>query len=269
MRYNYKLFDRAIPGQREGSVEGMRVRSLIWKGDGTKEVWTITIPASPVADTTYVVKINGLATAQFKTDASPTQAELRDGMLTALRTNPVVGSQAVPSLSGNNILLTAHNYGLENIFTSTNLTVAKTTAGVMPGVVPLGRFVARAAAETNPDVAKLPTATTDKIIGITHRVYDLERSDTRSGSNRVGYPYNEVMDVVDRVGTSTGIWVECFEADITINDGVYVSVAAGNEGKVTKTNSGTIDISSRAAFLTAPVSTSDGKMCVLVSFNNL
>lgn len=269
MKYNYKLFDRAIPGQREGSVEGMRVRSLVWKGDGVKEVWTITIPTTPTANTVYAVKINGIATAQFKTDASPTQAELRDGLLLALRTNPVAGSQSLPTVSGNNIILTAHHYGTENIFSSTNLTVAKTTSGTMPNLVPFGRFVARPAAETNPNVASLPTATTDKIIGITHRVYDLERTDPRVAGNRVGYPYNEVMDVVDRIGTSTGIWVECFETDITINDGVYVSVATGNEGKVTKTNTGTIDISSRAVFLTAPVSTSDGKMCVLVSFNNL
>lgn len=268
MRTSYKQFDRAIPGQREGSVEGMRVRSLIWVGDGVKEVWTITIPASPVASTTYEVKINGSSTAQFKTDASPTQTELRDGLLLALRTSPIFGQQFLPTVSGNNILLTANQFGTENIVSSTTLTATKTAAAVQSGTVPIGRFVARSAVETNPDYVKLPTVTTDKVVGITHRVYDLERSDIRSG-NKVGYPYSEVMDVIDRTGESTGIWVECFEPDITINNGVYVSVATGNEGKVTKTGTGTIDISSRAAFLHPPVSTSDGKMCVLVSFNNL
>ena len=272
MRTNYNLYyDRAIPGMREGSINFPRVRALVLNKGAVKEVWTITIPASPTASTTYSVTINnGLGTARFTTDASPTQAELQTGLLNAIRANPMFGQRGVAEASGNNVIFTALNFGIENVLTST-LTVTKTTAAVMPTPVPFGRFVGRAAGATDPDAAGLPGATTDIIMGITHIVHDAEMTPPRyvgTAGEGTTYPHQDVMDVVDRTGESAGIWVECVESDITINDSVYVSVAAGNEGKATKTSSGTISLSTRAAFLRPPVVTSNGTLCVLVAFNN-
>lgn len=275
MRTNYKpYYDRAIPGMREGSINFPRVRASVLRRGAVKEVWTITIPGTPTADTTYTVTLNnGLGVARFKADATPTQEELRVGIMTAIQTNPMFGQRGIieaPSGSTTTLTFTALNFGIENILTSSGLTVSKTTAGAMPKPVPFGRFVARPAGETDPDVAGLPTDVTDKIMGITHIVHDIEETPSRfttSAYTGTTYPYQDVMDVVDRTGESTGIWVECVDADITINDPVYVSVAAGHEGKVTKSTSGTIDISNRAAFQGSPVTTATGSLCVLVGFN--
>lgn len=272
MRINYnQYYDRAIPGMREGSINFPRVRALILKKGAIKEVWTIAIPASPTASTTYSVTLNnGLGVARFTTDASPTQAELQTGILNVIRANPMFGQRGIAAISSTNILFTALNLGIENLLTTSGLTVTKTTAAVMPSLVPFGRFVARAAGDTDPYLAGLPSATTDIVMGITHIVHDIESTPSRfAGSSGLGttYPYLDVMDVVDRTGESGGVWVECVESDITINDPVYVSVAAGHEGKATKTSSGTIDISNKAAFLRPPVASSNGTLSVLVGFN--
>lgn len=275
MRTNYNpYFDRAIPGMREGSINFPRVRCSVLKKGAVKEVWTITVPATPTADTVYQVTINnGLGVARYKTDANPTQAELRTGILNAMRTNPMFGQKGIPELdTGNvaNIKFTALNFGIENILSSTNLTVAKTIAGVMPMRVPFGRFVARPAGSTDPDMAGLPTEITDIVMGITHIVHDIEDAPSRfAGTSGLGtaYPYLDAMDIVDRTGEATGIWVECVDPDITINDSVYVSVAAGHEGKATKNTTGTIDISNNAAFQGSPVISSTGTMSVLIGFN--
>lgn len=274
MRYNYNLqFDRATPGMGEGSINFPRVKALVSVKNAVKEVWTLAIPASPASSTIYTVKLNnGLGTARFTTDASATQAELQAGLLNAIRVNPAFGQRGIASVSGNNVLFTALEYGIENtlVVTGASLTATKTTAMTIPLPVPFGRFVARANTETNPKVAGLPTATTDVILGITRIVKDIEMQPlTYQGANYSGttYPYQDVMDVVDRTGESSGIWVECVEADITINDDVYVSVAAGHEGKATKVTSGTIDISAKAEFKCSPVVTSTGAVCVLIGFN--
>lgn len=271
MRTNYNLYyDRAIPGMREGSINFPRVRAMTLSKGAVKEVWTITIPATPTPNTTYSVSLNnGLGVARFKTDASATQAELQTGLMNAIRSNPMFGQRGIVAILSTNLTFTAFNFGVENILTST-LTVAKTTAAVLPALVPFGRFVARAAGETDPNVAGLPALTTDVILGITHIVKDIETTPVRfAGTSGLGttYPYLDTMDVVDRTGESAGIWVECVESDITINDSVYVSVAAGHEGKATKVSSGTINISNRAAFQCSPVVSSTGTMSVLIGFN--
>lgn len=271
MRTNYNLqYDRAIPGMREGSINFPRVCAMTCKKGAVKEVWTITIPASPTSDTTYSVTLNnGLGVARFTTDASATQAELQTGLLNAIRTNPMFGQRGVVEVSSTNLTFTALNFGIENLLTST-LTVTKTTAAVLPSPVPFGRFVARAAGDTDPRSVGLPSATTDVVMGITHIVHDIEMTPSRfAGTSGLGttYPYMDTMDVVDRTGESAGIWVECVESDIDINDSVYVSVAAGHEGKATKTSSGTIDLSTRAAFRSSVVISSTGTMSVLVGFN--
>lgn len=272
MRTNYNLYyDRAIPGMREGSINFPRVSTYSAKKGAVKEVWTITIPASPTASTTYSVTLNnGLGTARYKTDASPTQAELQTGILNAIRTNPAFGTRGIAEVSSTNVIFTALNFGGENLLASASLTVAKTTAAVIPAAVPFGRFVARAVGETDPGVAGLPAATTDVVLGITHIVHDIEMTPSRfTGVSGLGTTYSvpDTMDVVDRTGESAGIWVECVESDITINDSVYVSVASGHKGKATKVSSGTIDVSSKAAFRHPPVVSSTGTLSVLIGFN--
>jgi hypothetical protein len=271
MRFYYKnYYDRAIPGQREGSINGYRVRSYVNKLSGALEEWTLTLPATPAADTEFVVINNNHAKAKFKTDADPTKAELATGLLTAIRTNPAFGLYLTAVVNvDNDIVLTSNAMGTTNAITvtGTGLSAAITQASVTSPSVPFGRFVGRPAGSTDPNLAGLLTQVTDSVLGITSLIRDVERSDIRTGEPKAVYSHSEVMDVVDYCGGSMGIWCECIEPDITIADGCYVTVAAGQEGKVTKISAGNIDLTAKAKFVTPVSTTVEGVQVVLVHFD--
>lgn len=270
MKLTYpSYFSRAIAGQREGSINWQRVLALRNRR-GTKQVLTLTIPVAPDNSTEYTVTIDAWAIARFKTDADATQAELQTGLLNAIRTNPGFGPRVTADVSGTTIVLTATDVRDTHVVTveGTGLTVAETVASSQPDGVPIGRFVARAAGETDYQVAYLPSVNTDNVVGITAMIKDLERTDIRhSTESPTTYKSNEVMDVVDRTGDSGGIWVECVESDIVPTDGLYVAVAAGSNGMATKNNTGTIDISAKGKFRSTPKQTPEGRWIVLVEFN--
>jgi len=270
MKLTYpSYFPRAIAGQREGSIQWQRVIALRNKR-GTKQVITLTVPATPDSDSEYSVTIDAWATARFKTDADATQTELQTGLLNAIRTNPGFGPRVTADTSGTNIVLTSTDVrDTHTIVTSgTGLTWTQTTASAQPDAVPIGRFVGRASGDTDYGIAYLPTVATDGIIGITAMIKDIERTDIRySTESPTTYKANEVMDVVDRTGDSGGIWVECVESDIVPTDGLYVAVASGSEGMATKNNTGTIDVTAKGKFRSKPSQTPEGRWIVLVEFN--
>lgn len=271
MRFYYKhYYDRAIPGQREGSINNTRVRSYVNKLNGALEVWTVTLPATPAASTEFVVINNNHAKAKFKTDVTPTKAELAAGLLSAIRTNPAFGLYLTATLNvDNDIVLTSNAMGTTNriTVTGTDMSAAITQASVTSPDVPFGRFVGRPVGTIDPNVAGLLTQVTDSVLGITSLIRDVERSDIRTGDPKAVYKYGEVMDVIDFCGGTMGIWCECVESDITIADGCYVTVAAGQEGKVTKTALGNIDLTNKARFVAPVTTTVEGVQVVLVHFD--
>lgn len=268
--YSY-YWPKAIAGQSEGSIALQRVRAYVNRR-GTPQVWTIVIPGTPAAGTEFAVTINATATARYQTDETPTQVELRDGLLNAIRMNPVFGVFSSADLVGNSITLTSANPE-DNILiavSGTGLTASVTQASSVGSEVEFGRFVARPAGSTDYKIAQIPLNVTDKILGITRVVRDIERTDIRESTTnvRTTYKSGDVMDIVERTGESGGIYMQCVEADINPNDNLYCSVTAGTQGMATKNNTGTIDLSSRGAFQGEAIQTREGNYIVLVTFNN-
>lgn len=80
-----------------------------------------------------------------------------------------------------------------------------------------------------------------------------------------GYRFGDVMDVLERTFSADGIWVECVESDLTPSDSVYISVSAGQEGKVTRTSASNIDFTARANIRSGvELNPMTGKQAVLV-----
>jgi len=271
MKFDYDFyFPRAIPGQREGSILFHRVTTYR-NARGVKQVVTLAIPAAPDSGAEYAVTLDYRYPARFTTDADATQTELQAGLLQAIRTNPAFGAKVVADTpDGASITLTANS--VLDVFTvvpsGTGLTATETTAASIPTGVPIGRFVGQAAGETDLGCAYLPTNVTDRIVGITSMIKDIERVDFRRDPHgTTEYAPNEAMDIVDSTGQSGGIWVEAVEDDILPTDSVYVSVGTNDWGKATKNNTGTIDISAKARFREKPKRTRYGTVIALVEFN--
>lgn len=264
--YKHK-FDRARIGMLEGTFnDSGRVRCYQNNANGKKEVWTIGVPASPDNSTEYSIKV-GDATARFMTDEDATQEELLNGMLNALRTNPVVGSRYSTRVDGTNLVLTAKNTEFEFLVSSeSGFTVNKTQAKVEPDPIPFGRIVARAASEPS-STCKLLSLTTDRILGISMAPYDLERNGVGSAAYTEYPPYSSV-DVIDRTASTSGIWMECDSPDIKIDDVVYASTSAGDEGKLSKTTTASfLSLLGMARFESDAIILESGKLAIKVSFN--
>ena len=137
----------------------------------------------------------------------------------------------------------------------------------MPTNVPFGRFVGRAAADAS-DHARLVSLPTDIVLGISWAIKDQERDGIGSLA-KTEYRANDTMDICDRTEGCDGIWVEAVDETIAINDIPYVSLAAGQEGKVTKTTTGNISIAAMASFQSDLKTLTSGKKIILVSFNKV
>lgn len=80
-----------------------------------KEVWTLTLPATPIAEAPYFLSVTNqdgqAAELSFVTDADPTTAELQSGIVSINTTHPAMSSIAEITASGaNNILVTAEDF---------------------------------------------------------------------------------------------------------------------------------------------------------------
>ena len=275
-RTNYNLkYDVATPGVCSGDTTSLLVQTYINNAGSTKEQWTIGTPATPDNSTAYVITADEL-TISYTTDASATRAELIAGLQASYNANTIAGSRFTFVTSGNNFLLTAYYTDqtvtvlVNSADTTADLTATKTTSASAGATVPFGRFVARTAGEGE-RLAKLPTVNTDKILGITLNPKDVERNGIGDAiTTRTVYKGNEPMDVLVQTNSAEGVWVECVESDIDIDDTIYVSVTAEYLGMATKTSAGNINISAYASFAgsvkTAHVD-NVGKYMILVRFN--
>lgn len=270
-----KTMDVATPGALSGSAVSHLTGTYINSAATAKQAHTVVTPATVDASTDYVITVDGVAVT-YTTDASPTQAELRDGLYNAFRTNPEAFSLMSIAISGNNLVLTSarledtHTVSVNSADTTKDLTVSITTAQNLGTAIPFGVFVTRASGNAL-KAAKLPTANTDKIIGVTTSHQYQER-------NAVGdqgvteYAAMEEMDVLERCNSLDGVWVRCVDADITIDDTVYVIPSGATAGYVTKTAGSNISLATVASFRSeTQVINRDntGTYMVLVRFNQV
>lgn len=267
-------YQKVTPGTFYNGVynfPGISVKALLNGDAGAKNLWTIGTPATVDNSAEYVITLND-TTIRFTTDATATQAELASGLYNAFLTNAIAGSYASAQLSGTDILITANKFGeslsvsVNSADTTNDLTATETTASSEPNPIPFGYMVGRTTS-TASGLCRLITANTDIPLGIALAVRDIERNAIGSKA-KVEYGRDDTVDVCDRTD-SAAVNVVCVESDIDENDTIYISVASGHEGKVTKTASGNIDISAYASFQGSAETLSGGQIVVPIRFNKV
>lgn len=267
--------DVATPGALSGDPTSHLTKAYINAAATAKQVHTVTTPATVDASTLYSITVDDV-TVSYTSDASPTQTELRDGLYNALRTNPEIGSLKDVAISGTTILLTSrrledtHVVSVNSGDTTNDLGVSITTAQNLGSAIPFGVFVARASGDALGQ-AKLPAANTDKILGITTIHQNIEKN-LIGDSAIVEYKPMEVMDVIERCNSLDGVWVQCVESDIDIDDTVYVVASGANAGFATKTSTSNISLATVASFCSGTQAINRdnyGTYMVLVRFNKI
>lgn len=278
--------DVATPGLLTGYGDSEIVMPYINSVGATADVWTVACPATVDNSAVYSLTFNPdiatfmeSVTVSYTTPGSATQADLSLGLFNALRAEGRIGGlisvsrnasthvlTITATMQGTPLVLTsASNATTTNDLTLTNTTVASTTKTS----IPFGRFVGRKSDFKN-NQACLP----DSAAAFSSSGYDLLGVTRQSrGQENIGifdaaiteYPWMTVMDIVQDTVDRQGIWVEHVAGEsITINDkSLYVNVSGSNKGKLTKSSSSTIDVSSRVIVVRDSV-VSEGKSLVLV-----
>lgn len=262
-----KTYGQNFDISRPGFIAGMgmpRTKPYRNAANSLGDVFTIAIPTSPDANASYKISW-GAIVAEALTDATPTQAELSASLLTAVRNSDIYGPW-VPSLTGNVLTLKSRALGIPqtltvNTNTTADLVLTQTVIAANPSPIPFGLFVARKAGDEAGD-ARLVSAVTDKLLGVTLSTYAIER-DSIGPDAGVAYQPNEMMDVVDNCNTLDGIWVQTVDLNITIDDAVYVVPTGVNAGKATRSSGGTITVPA-ARFETGSTVLLDGTPMVRV-----
>lgn len=265
----------AMPGMRQGTGE---VQSLPFINNAgmTAPTYTITPPATVDNSTAYVVSINGLVKT-VTTDASATTLELGTLIYNALVSDALIGRLATFSLNTTTGVITIVSTTLNtaititqvNAGTTTNdLTIANTVAVGTGTNIPIGRAVGTLSSYLPDRHGYLPAALINHASNFTFKGFTelkvLERTDNSTDAE-AAYKPGQVMSVLTDCGVTQGIWVECVESDIATTDSCYIAVGAGNEGKVTKTSSSNMNVSSIVKFVSS-AKTVNGKNIVRVHY---
>jgi hypothetical protein len=265
----------ALPGMRDGTGE---VQSLVFLNNAgmTAPTYTITPPATVDTSAAYTISVNGLIKT-VTTDASPTTAELGSLLFSALVRDPLIGRLANITLNTSTGVITLVSTTLNeaialsqtNAGTTTNdLTIANTVAVGTGSNIPVGRAVGTLASYLPDRNGDLPASLINHATNFTFRGFTelrvLERVDN-SNSAIAAYKPGQTMSVLTDCGVSRGIWVECVESDIAMTDSCYIAVGAGNEGKVSKTSSSNMNVSTKIKFTSAAV-TANGLNVVRVHY---
>lgn len=270
-----KTMDIATPGALSGSAASHLTGTYVNSAATAKQVHTVVTPATVDASAVYSITVDGVVVS-YTSDASPTQTELRDGLYNSFRTNPEARSLMDVAISGNNLVLTSarlenvHIVSVNSADTTNDLTVSITTAQNLGTAIPYGVFVTRAAGDAI-KAAKLPATNTDKVIGVTTIHQNLERN--AIGDQAVTeYAAMEEMDVLERCNSLDGAWVRCVDADIDVDDTVYVIPSGATAGYVTKTAGSNINLATVASYRSETVAINRdniGTYMVLVRFNQV
>ena len=265
----------AMPGMRHGTGE---VQSLPFINNAgfTAPTYTITPPGTVDNSTVYSVSVNGIVKS-VTTDASATTAELGLLIYNALVADPLIGNVAnitlVAATGVITLVSTTANQGITiaqtNAGDTTNdLTIANTVAVGTGTTIPVGRAVGTLSSYVADRHGYYPAALINHASNFTFKGFTelvlLEKT-TIGPDAEAGYAPGRMMSVLTDCGVTQGIWVECVESDIAVTDSCYIAVGAGNEGKVTKTSTNNMDVSSKVTFNSAAV-TANGKNMVRVHY---
>ena len=266
-------FDISRPGFLSG-LGTPRVRAFRNTSANLASTWTLTPVDATAINTEYLYAAVPVGQtydplvhipARFVTAGSGvTQAGTLAGIVAAIRNSPIY-DLAYPVIVGSDVKLVARSVGAISytLYTTTTTTVVNTVVGGSSTPVPFGRYVARRSTDEAGE-ARLPTATTDKLVGVTLSTYAAEK-DQVGPNAKTEYKPSEIMDVLDRCNTVEGIWIECV-GTVGINDTLYVSVSGADAGKITTVSSGTIAVTA-ASLIEGTKVNSDGTRMVLLSVN--
>lgn len=269
-------FESNMPPAMPGMINGMGtfVTLPFVNGINALDTWTLTPPGTVSSSTEYKATAFGVTVA-FTTDASATTAELMAGLYAAARSDAQFWSNVDIALdTGTNVITlmgrgVGQKLAVSSTPTGTNpIVVANSVVASSGGVIPFGRFVGRKAGyfadplDNAGSAALINHASDFTILGVTMFSNVAEKTGQFADA-KDGYPVGSSMDVMTDTGTIKGIWVECVESDIAPTDSAYIAIAAGNEGKLTKSSSGTVNVSTKVKILNN-AQQAFGRNCVLV-----
>lgn len=264
-----KTYSKKFDISRAGFLSGRgtpRVRAYKNSADTKADYVVFAIPAAPVANTEYFMLDSIGRRASYITDANPTQAELGAGLLSAIRNSPLY-DVATPKLEANVLTVTSRSEIDSFSLTYTNVGGFSGTTfnfGASSPSIPFGVLVARRATDLEDEV-RLPSASTDKIVGVSMSTYATEKTAIGQAA-KVAYQPNEAMDILDRCNDLDGIWVTCVEPDLSLSDPLYVCTVSPKIGWLTRSASGNIPLTS-ASLVKGGVTNSDGTVMALLSIN--
>lgn len=250
---NYSMYDPpAIPGLPTGAGAPV-VLPFQNLAMTAKAKWTVGIPATVDANSTYSLTVNG-QTVSVNTAADTTQAQLGTMLLSALRASMSITMGKTVMLDSNTITITSLNPGealtvssTSNASTTNDLTLTEVESSGEEAVIPFGRFVGkkfdypnRTAALVSSNSGTYSTGNDGFLVfGVTVNTQATMR--VGRGLDAVGgYSPWDTMNVWTSRGNAQGIWVECTpENDITLDDSfgsgnLFIATTPGHEGKLTK-----------------------------------
>lgn len=266
---NYSRYmSPALAGMMSGIGSAIIIPAL--NNYATYDTVTITPPATVDNSAIYTVTIAAIGGGQknlsdsFTTDASATTAELGTGLYNAMITDPEFYSVVNVSLNtGTSVItLTARSVGTvltvtsNSSATTNDLTITKTVTGAANAIIPFGRFVGRQTAyyqdplEGVGAMTLVDHASNYSNYGVTILSQATEQVGTFQNAQD-GYAFGRTMEVLKNSGTYKGIWIETVESDLVIGDTARIQITAGNQGKLTKSTSGTANVSSNVTILSA------------------
>lgn len=258
-------FNRYMPNGLPGMMSGMGSAQIYPHMNtlGTLDTFTVTPPATVDNSSVYSVSVNGV-TVSFTTDANATTAELGTGLYNLMRQDPEFYSLVEVTINTSTSVITLVSRAVGTTLTVvadpaalTNvITVAKTVSTSSNLIIPFGRFVGRLSSYARDQRQNVSTATLVnaasgfELLGVTLSSHATEKVG-RFGQAQDGYAFGTTMNVVKNTGTYKGVYVECVEPNLVIGDSARIAVGAGNEGKLTKETSGTINVSTSVIIVSA------------------
>lgn len=264
---NYSRYmSPALAGMMSGIGSAIIIPGL--NNYATYDTVTITPPGTVDNSATYTVTIAAIGGGQknlsesFTTDSSATTAELGTGLYNAMITDPEFYSAVNVALNTSTsvITLTARSVGTvltvtsNSSVTTNDLTIAKTVTGAANGIIPFGRFVGRLATYYRDPVEGIGTMSlVNHASNFSHYgVTILSQATEQVGmfqNAQDGYAFGKTMEILRNSGTFRGIYIETVEPDLVFSDTARIQITAGNEGKLTKSTSSTVDVSSNVTIL--------------------
>lgn len=154
------------------AIEGMLVDSFphdyvtpnLRNGSGIQNtIWSITV-GTATASTTYTVAVNSIPVT-YTSGSSPTTADIRTGLITALTNNPMIRGLATANV-GTDVTVSARFPGSKNNITvsvsggGAGFAATKIQDALDPKRLPFGRVIATGISDSS-GVGKLPQASTD------------------------------------------------------------------------------------------------------------